>query len=294
MANTASETTTVIAESADNVMLPLFDIVQQALPRLAVSAILLLLGWLVAALLRAAIVRLARGLNQVISRMGSSNTAARLHVSDTAADTFGSIVFWAVLLLFVTIAAESAGFTRVSGWLENIITFFPTIFAGGLIILVGYLLSRIVRELIASTLSAVGSSHGQDLGKMAQVLIIVLALLTGVQQIGIDVSVLVAITVTTIGAIVGGFALAFALGGRDLLANMIGAFELQRHYRVGQRIRISQREGTIVAFTPTTVMLAGSNGRYAVPAKEFQSKIIELIEDTPSHGTQGPSEPSVS
>ncbi len=288
------ESTTTFAESVNSIVMPILNTMQQELPRLITSASLLLLGWIVAALLRILIIRLARGLNQVVTRVGSANTASRLQVSDAAADTFGSIVFWAVLLLFVTVAAENAGFTRVSGWLEGIITFLPVLFAGGLIIFVGYLLSKIVRELIASALAAVGSSHGQALGGVAQVLIIVLALLTGVQQIGIDVSVLVAITVTAIGAVIGGFALAFALGGRDLLANMIAAFELQRHYRVGQRIRVDGKEGTIISFAPTTVMLAGAKGRYAVPAKTFQSDIVELIEDHTSDDAQSSTEPRVS
>ncbi|MEQ9447761.1 MAG: hypothetical protein RLN70_02520, partial [Rhodospirillaceae bacterium] len=131
-------------------------------------------------------------------------------------------------------------------------------------------------------------------GGMAQALIVVLALLTGVQQIGVDVSVLVAITITTIGAVIAGFALAFALGGRDLLANMIGAYEVQRHYRLGQRVRIADKEGTIVGFAPTTVTLAGSQGRYTVPAQIFQREIVELVEEQPAYGSQNASEPRIS
>ncbi|MEQ9449721.1 MAG: hypothetical protein RLN70_12590, partial [Rhodospirillaceae bacterium] len=157
------DNTISIAETVERIAAALLEVLQQELPRLGAGLALLILGWIVASILRAVIVRFARGLNQVVGRIGSSSTAARLQISDGAAETFGTIIFWAVLLLFITIAADSAGFTRVSSWLETVIGYFPTIFAGGLIILVGYLLSRIVRELIASALTAVGSPHGQAL-----------------------------------------------------------------------------------------------------------------------------------
>lgn len=275
-----------IAQQTERYWRLITQTIESQLPQLVAAAAVVIVGWVLAAILRSLVTRLLMGTNPLLQTFGPEAVASRLRVSERAAALSGLVVYWSVLLLAFTIAANTAGFSTFSAWLQNLVGFLPTLLAGVLIIVLGYFLSRLIRELVASALATVGSPHGRVVGGVAQALVLVLAVLTGVEQVGIDVSILVTLTMIAIGGVVASFALAFALGGRDYLANLIGAYDLRRDYRIGQQVHVAGHTGTIAAFTPTAVILVGADGRICIPAKIFQTEIVE-IRETPAP-TGGP------
>lgn len=274
-----------IAQQTERYWRLITQTVESQLPQLVAAAAVVVVGWIIAAILRGLVTRLLMGTNPLLQNFGPEAVASRLRVSERAAGLTGLVVYWSVLLLAFTIAANTAGFSTFSAWLQNLVGFLPTLLAGVLIIVLGYFLSRLIRELVASALATVGSPHGRVVGGVAQALVLVLAVLTGVEQVGIDVSILVTLTMIAIGGVVASFALAFALGGRDYLANLIGAYDLRREYRIGQQVQVAGHTGTIAAFTPTAVILVGADGRICIPAKVFQTEIVTVHETAASPGS---------
>jgi hypothetical protein len=76
-------------------------------------------------------------------------------------------------------------------------------------------------------------------------------------------------------------AVAFGLGARVLVANLIGAQQLQRLLEPGQIARIDGMQGQVIELTPTSVILATEEGRMSVPAKRFQeaATLILTVDD---------------
>jgi small-conductance mechanosensitive channel len=80
-----------------------------------------------------------------------------------------------------------------------------------------------------------------------------------------------------IGAIIGAAALAFGLGSRTAVSNIIAAHYLRQIYRVGHTVKVGNVHGKILEITPTAVIIEESDGRVLVPAKEFSEGISVLI-----------------
>lgn len=57
----------------------------------------------------------------------------------------------------------------------------PTLFAGALIIAAGFLLSRLARELVVATSAIAGPRQRELLGRTVQAIILVTALLVGIE-----------------------------------------------------------------------------------------------------------------
>ena len=110
-----------------------------------------------------------------------------------------------------------------------------------------------------------------------EVAILIGAGLVAVEQLGIDVSLLTTLILIVLSALFGGAALAFGLGGRDWVANVLSAHYVSRLYQVGQTIRVSDVEGRIVRITETVVILETADGEVAVPAGTFSSGPSTLI-----------------
>jgi hypothetical protein len=248
------------------------------LPLFLSALLLLLAGWLVARLLRSICIRLAGGLDNVLERISRwSRTRRRLTLTGGARTLIGNAVFWVVILLFVAMAARVARLELFTIWLDRIVAWLPTLLAGGLIALAGWFVSTLVRDLVAAALDSAGSPQSELFGRVAQSAIFLAAMVIGLDQIGIDITFLTTLLAIVVGGLLLSVALAFGLGARDLVANLIGAQQLQRLLEPGQVARIDDIQGQVLELTPTSVILSTENGRMAIPARRFQEVAMLIV-----------------
>lgn len=252
------------------------------LPHFAAALLLLVLGWLVARMLRNVSMRLAGGLNSVLAPLGRwMGGSRRLTVTIGARTLIGNVVFWLVILLFIAMAARVARLELFTIWLDRIVAWLPALLAGGLIVLAGYFISTLVRDLVTATLDSAGSSQSELFGRIGQSAIFLSAMVIGLDQIGIDITFLTILFAVVVGGLIVSVAVAFGLGARVLVANLIGAQQLQRLLEPGQIARIDGMQGQVIELTPTSVILATEEGRMSVPAKRFQeaTTLILTVDD---------------
>ncbi|MCI0401637.1 MAG: mechanosensitive ion channel [Gammaproteobacteria bacterium] len=253
------------------------------LPSLIVALVLLVIGWLLARLMRTLILRFGAGIDRLVAatrkRTGQSALQARWPLSRIAAN----VIFWLVILFFVTAAAESLGLPGLADWLGQLIVYLPKVLAGGVIVLIGYFLGALARDVVIASATSKRMVYAVSLGHMIQVIIITFAVVLGVGQLDLNIHLLVNVITIVAAAIFGGAALAFGLGAGTSVSNIIASYDIRRAYRVGQRIRVNGIEGEILELTPTAVVLDTQEGRALIPAKVFidnASILIGLEDDT--------------
>ncbi|CAI2717112.1 mechanosensitive ion channel family protein [Nitrospina watsonii] len=258
--------------------LPVLESVIHYLPNLLGAAALLAAGWIVAGLAQLGCVKTIEVLDRMLSRTPlKRQTGVRLQATHPALDLFGKIIFWAVILFFVKFATDILGLHAVSAWLSQVVTYMPTFLAGGIILIAGILLSVLVRDLTTTTATSAGLPQSNLLGSLAQGATLITALVVGLDQIGIEVSFLSTLIAIGAAAFLGSLALAFGLGGRTFVSNLIGAHFVHKQYELGQRVRWGKREGVILEFTPTSVVLATEEGKLVLPAHLFEEEPMEQL-----------------
>ena len=260
----------------------LLDTMVGYLPNLIGAVLLLLLGWMLARLVRAAAGRLGNAVNRLLGRLMRRGSLTRFRLSPRALKLIGNAAFWLVILFFITAATRVAQLDAFSSWLDRILAYLPTLLAGALIILAGYLVSALVRDLVAATLGSAGLAQNELFAAVAQGATFLTAVVIGIDQIGIDVTILITLIAIAVGAMLAGLSLAFALGSRDFVSNLIGAHYLQQYLQPGQTARIGEIEGEVLELTPTSVVLATAAGRTAIPAKLFNEAATVVM--TPGDG----------
>ena len=255
------------------------------LPNLLGALLLIGAGWLLARILRALTVRAVLLVETLASRFGT--TGAEPARMKRVATVLGAVAFWAVLLVFVTAATHVLELTSFTDWLARLVSYLPTLAAGLLIVIAGYVLSRFVAGLVAATSHRLERSQRELLARVAQVTILTGAILVGADQIGIRITFL-AIFAASIGAVVaGGIALAVGLGARDYVANLIGAHYLRQAFSVGQTIRAAGHQGRILEITPLSLVLETADGRVTLPARIYNEHPIAVLSRSAVHG-EGP------
>jgi len=248
------------------------------LPRLAIAVVVLVLGWLLARLLRLLVVRAIGRLDRLWQRLVAKRGLEHLQPRHPPARVVGELVFWLLMLIVVTLATEILGLGIFGTWLKEIVTYMPLAAAGLLIVLVGFVVSSLTRDLVASGAASAGLSHGDLLGRTAQIIILFTAIIIGVDQIGIDIAFLSIVAAIVLGAMLGGIALAFGLGARTHVSNIIAANQLRQIYEVGDTVRIGEFEGRVMDITVSRVIIETKTGSVAVPAKLFDEQVTIITE----------------
>lgn len=248
------------------------------LPRIAVAIIVLVIGWLLARIMRQLVVRTVGRLDQLWQQLISKRGSEHLQSRQLPTRIVGELVFWLLLLIFVTLATEILGLDVFGIWLKTIATYLPLVIAGLLIVIIGFVVSSLARDLITSAMASSGLSHGDLLGRSAQIIILFIAIIIGVDQIGIDIKFLSIVVGIVLSAMLGSIALAFGLGARTHVSNIIAANQLRQLYQVGDKVRIRDIEGRIVDIMISRVMIETEAGSVDVPAKIFDEEVTMITD----------------
>ncbi len=248
------------------------------LPRLLTALVLLIFGWFIARLLRAIVTRFVSGLDTLWRKFVVKSDLARVQSRYPPTKVIGEISFWAIILLFVSLAADILGLSAFVSWISQVVSYFPLVLAGLVIIVAGIILSSLVRDLVGSAASSAGAMQANLLGRTAQVIILMIAIVIGVDQIGIDITFITIIAAILMATTLGAVALAFGIGAREHVANIIGGYHARQRYRAGDTIRIRDIEGKISRISATRIVIDAAEGQVTVPARIVDSETAVLIE----------------
>ena len=242
-------------------------------PNVLSALALLLIGWLLARVLRLATRRAAGLLDALVSR-ATGPLRWRL---ERSANALGTVVYWVVLLFFVTAASQSLGLQTFTDWLARLLDHLPTLAAGLLILAAGYVLSGMVGNLVQATATGLAPPQRQALARLAQAATLVVALLVGADQIGLKVTWVAILGAVLLATLMGGLAIAVSLGARGYVANLIGAFYLRQALQLGQRVQVAGHTGRLVAVTATSLVLETPEGRVLLPGRVYHDDAIVVF-----------------
>jgi Conserved TM helix len=165
------------------------------LPRLVSAAVLLLVAWVVATVLKRLVtgvlggIGIDRRLGNMVDQDQRSPQASTAAAEPSAqpgerreampggvslSQTLGEVVYWLVFLLFLpailsTLALEGI-LEPVQTMLNQVLGFVPNLFAAALILLIGWFVARIVQRIVTGLLAAVGVDRLGDRVGLSQVM----------------------------------------------------------------------------------------------------------------------------
>ncbi len=201
------------------------------LPALVGALVILLLGWLLAKVLKSALIKLlvAVRFEKFSAKSGLSKFLSRGDIKHSLADILGTLFFWIIFLFFIYVASDVLKFSLISNLLNRIISFIPNLIAAILVIIVGTFLASFFRGVVKVAAANYALAHSELLAKMVQYVIILFTLAIALEQLGVATRIVVNSVLIIIAAFAFGFALAFGLGSKDVAGKIVNKiFELER------------------------------------------------------------------
>ena len=189
----------------------------QFLPKLAIAAVVLIAGWLLAKLASFAIVKALRAVNfnVLTDRSGMDRFLRQGGMERDTTDIFGVLVYWLVILAALIVAFNGLGLTYATDLLGQVALFVPRIIVALLVLAFGAYFASFIGATVTAYCRNVGIHDGDLLGKLAQYAIVAFVVLIALEQVNVGGDIIRQSFLIILAGVVFALALAFGLGGRE-------------------------------------------------------------------------------
>lgn len=194
-----------------------------ALPKILGFIVILVIGWIVAALLSKGVAALLRTVkfNDLAQRAGLTAFVQQMDVGGDAAGLIANIVKWFVRLIALVVAFDALGLPAVSDVLRQLLLWLPNLIVAMVVLVVAGLLAGALSKIVRGATAQAGFSNPDALATVAKVAVWGFAIVVAVNQIGVAATLVNTLVMAIAGAMALAFGLAFGLGGRDEAAKLL-------------------------------------------------------------------------
>jgi hypothetical protein len=249
--------------------------IQVRLPELLLAIGLIVIGLILAFLLRSWVSRLMTVIDRFLKQKVMHNGDTKLIHSRTPG-LAGQIIFWLVFFFFLASALKVLGHPIISSWSKSVTDYLPSLLAAIFVFFMGLFLSKLAGAGVQK-ISYGAKGQSEVLRKIVQFFVLTLFALIAVDQVGIQTNTLITLLAILIGSIALAISLTFALGAKTAASNIIASHYVSLRYRKGQNVRIGEIEGRILEISATEVAIETQSGLSMVPASHFSKEISTVL-----------------
>lgn len=199
------------------------EILQKFLPNMLTSILILILGFITAWIIRIVSGKIARilNVNKFLSNSGIAQNLEKSGIKKSPVKVLRQLLYWTIVFIFIIIALVFLKVPAMENLLERFFLYLPNVFIAALLLIIGYLVANFVGRVVLITQVNAGVKYAGILSRTIKFVIIIFAFAMAVEQLGIGrETVLIAFTIT-FGGIVLALALAFGLGGKDIVKDFL-------------------------------------------------------------------------
>ncbi len=194
------------------------------LPTLLGVLVILIIGWIVAGILKNVVVKLLKliQLDTATEKAGLGDVLRRGGIRQTLSELVGVLIYWLVMLMVFMTSLNALGMTVAASLLDKVIMYIPNVIAAMFILTLGIFFSSMIGTVVRTASSNAGITQAKFLGQLTQVVIMIFAIMITLEQLNIASSVLnlaINIVLASIGL---AFALAVGLGSKDIAGKLVG------------------------------------------------------------------------
>ncbi len=193
------------------------------LPHIVGSFVLLILGWLMAKLVRKLALKFLTfvRLDVAAEKSGVDDFLMKGGVRYTTTTIVANLIYWFILFTVILALLNSLGLQSAAELFNRIILYIPNVIVAVLVLMFGALFARFVKGVVFTYFSNIGITGAEVMSTIAQWAILVFVFSVALEQLAIGGQILVSAFQIAFGALCLALALAFGLGGREWAAHIL-------------------------------------------------------------------------
>lgn len=200
-----------------------FNKLADFLPSLIGALLILILGWIIAKLIKTASIKLLKLIKlDVVTEKAKIDQFLKDGGSNKSAiDIIGGIIYWLIMLIVILSGLDALGLGVASELFNQIILYIPNVIVAVLALIFGVFLAGFISQVVSTYLANVGVSNPNAIGAIAKYAIILFVISLSLTQLSIGEELVTNAFLLLFGAVCLALGLAFGLGGKEWAASVI-------------------------------------------------------------------------
>ena len=193
------------------------------LPKLLLAMLVVVIGWLLAKIVRFAVERALRAINfnVLTERAGTDNFLKQAGMQGDTTTLFGLVAFWLVIIATLIIAFNGLGLTYLPDLLGRAVLFAPKLLIGMLIMVFGSYCASFVGNAVQNYCLEAHIADADVLGRMVRYAIMLFVVMIALSQVEVGGDIVQRTFLIILAGLMLAFALAFGLGGKEWAASLL-------------------------------------------------------------------------
>ena len=250
-----------------------------AIPKISIGIVLVLFGLLIAKLGQAAVrttlVRLR--FDSLMQKAGVSSVLKRLGLDQQLSIFLARLTYFLVLILLAKTVSDALRLTTISNALGAFFAYLPNIVAALLLLILGTRLAQLAGRMVRQAAESSGIDSARALGRLVSVSIVFIVSMMAISQLKIDTEMVRIVTSFILGAGALAFGLAFGLGTRKIVRNIVAGFYARKFLAIGKSLEIAGERGVLTSITATHAILIRDGEEISVANSTFLEYIAKTI-----------------
>jgi putative Mn2+ efflux pump MntP len=200
--------------------------VGQFVIKVLLVVLILLIGWIIARIVKTLVVRLLRAIrvDEFADRLELDNLLEKGGLKYSLTELIGVIFYWIVILVTFVVAMNAMQLTVAADLLNRIVLYIPNIIAAIFVLLLGLFVASFLKNVVQTASTNAGVAQANLVSKLVETVVVVFAVAIALEQLGIGAKI-IELTISIILASLGlGLAIAFGLGCKDIVGRYVGEF----------------------------------------------------------------------
>jgi Mechanosensitive ion channel, conserved TM helix/Mechanosensitive ion channel, beta-domain len=257
-----------------------FDQVVLLAPKVLAMIVVLVLGYIIARIVAHAITALSGkiGLQIAAERSGLADSMQHMGIKRNVPSIVGTIVFWLLMCVFIMAAFNILNLPDVSAAMASVVSYIPKLLVATLVVVIGLLVASFLRGVVATSADRVGLTYAEHLANGFYYVLVLVTFHAALTHLGMNLQLLENMILIAFGALAIGFALAFGLGGRDLIGGILAGYYVRQRLQSGDHVSVGTLEGTVREVGPVATVIEveeeGYVNRRSIPNAKMLNEAV--------------------
>ncbi|HQZ70754.1 MAG TPA: mechanosensitive ion channel [Anaerolineae bacterium] len=235
-------------------------------PKVLLAFAALVVGFLLARFVAGLTRRIALRMNLggLLQKVGFASFLARARPGHGIEDLLAAMVRRVVQFGALLFALDALGISAAMDLLAVVFGFLPRMVTAVVALVAGAWMAQLAGSLASAAAAGAGVNFHAQLGQTIRALLLMVTGILALDQLGVKTELLQGTFLNLLSLGAAGMALAFGLGARDILADLLAGYYARQRFLPGETLTVDGREGVLTQIGPLNSELEQTPDRVRV------------------------------
>lgn len=257
-----------------------FKTLIEYLPNIFGAILILFLGWLANKIISYLLKKVFRiikidNLSNIINEQSLlGNEINNINFSKIIL-TFVKVLLFLISIILVFDALE---LKTISSEISSLLRYLPRLLGALVLFTIGLYIANFIKKTINKLFDSFDLVGGSIIGNMVFYIIITIISIASLNQAGVNTSIISNNLTIILCIVLSSIGLAFGLGSKDIIKDLLKAYYARKKFIVGQKINIKQITGNIESIDNISITIKTKNSKHILPISEIFNNDVEVID----------------